>query len=110
LAIELRNCGLRVECQIPITVRYAGEPVGDYIADLLVEDRIICELKAANTIASGHEAQLVNYLAATGLDVGLLLNFGRSVMVRRKFREFRNEGRSEPERNPVNPENPVNPV
>ena len=76
-----------VQQQVPITVQYDGLPVGEYFADLLVEDRIICELKAQMlAIAPEHEVQLVNYLAATGFDIGLLINFGRSVHVRRKYR------------------------
>jgi GxxExxY protein len=86
LAIELRKNGLAVQQQVPITVQYDGLPVGEYFADILVENKIICELKANLAIAPEHEVQLVNYLAATGFDIGLLINFGRSVHVRRKYR------------------------
>ena len=88
MVIELNKCGLSVQQQVPITVRYDGHPIGDYFADLLVESKIICELKANITFAPEHEVQLVNYLVATGLDVGLLLNFGKSVTVKRKYREY----------------------
>jgi GxxExxY protein len=88
LMIELRSQGLQVQQQAFITVRYLGQPVGEYFADILVENCLVCELKANLTIAREHEVQLVNYLTATGLDVGLLINFGKSVIVRRKFREY----------------------
>jgi GxxExxY protein len=89
LLIELEKCNLAVRQQFPIAVRYEDRVVGEYFADLLIEGRIICELKASEMLSREHEVQLVNYLAATGLDVGLLVNFGRSVTVRRKFREYR---------------------
>lgn len=73
---ELKKAGLRAKQQEPITVRYDGITIGEYAADLLVEDQVILELKAAKSIDPTHEAQLLNYLKATGLKVGLLLNFG----------------------------------
>jgi GxxExxY protein len=76
LLLALRKAGLRVEQQVPITVYFEGEPVGEYFADLLVEGVVILELKAADAIIEAHEAQLINYLRATGIEVGLLLNFG----------------------------------
>ena len=89
LGIELRQQGLAVEQQAPIQVYYASQIVGDYYADLLVENRVIVELKAIRALDKEHEVQLVNYLTATGVDTGLLLNFGPSVQVKRKFREYR---------------------
>ena len=100
LLLELRKCGSKVQQQIPIKVHYDGESVGEYFADLLVEDRIICEPKAADVLKKDHEIQLVNYLAATGLDTGLLINFGQSVTVKRKFRRYEKSA----EACPVNPE------
>ena len=88
MVLELGKCGLSVQQQVPVTVRYDNHPIGEYFADLLVENRIICELKANIASAPEHEVQLVNYLVATGLDVGLLLNFGKSVTVKRKYREY----------------------
>jgi GxxExxY protein len=85
LAIELRHIGLRIEQQYPIRVSYKGEIVGDYTADIVVEDKVVVELKAVNTLDPIHEVQLVNYLKATGVEVGLLINFGKSVDVRRKI-------------------------
>lgn len=90
LGLELAAAGLGVRQQHPIPVRYRGEVVGDFYADLMVENRLVVELKAVHNVAKEHEVQLVNYLAATGMDDGLLVNFGSSVTVKRKFREYRN--------------------
>lgn len=87
--IELGKCGLKSQQQVPISVNYAGCVVGEYYADILVEGQVVCELKANQSLSKEHEIQLVNYLSATGINVGLLINFGRSVAVKRKFREYR---------------------
>ena len=105
MLIELQKSGLTVKQQAPIPVYYGSKQVGDYYADLLVEDCIVCELKSAQAIVPEHELQLVNYLAATGLDTGLLLNFGNSVTVKRKFRKYRKPAVAATlVPNPVNPE------
>jgi GxxExxY protein len=84
LAKELRSRGHRVVNQAEMEVTYKGEPVGVYYADLLVDDAVICEVKALDKLAPAHEAQLLNYLKATGTKVGLLLNFGpQGVQVKR---------------------------
>ena len=88
LRIELEKLGLRVKQQEPVNVTYEGEIVGEYFADLWVDESVVIELKAIQTLAKVHEVQLVNYLTATGIPTGLLLNFGSSVQVRRKFREY----------------------
>lgn len=88
LRLELAAVGLKVVQQHPIPVNYRGEVVGDFYTDLMVEDTLLVELKAVQNIAKEHEVQLVNYLAATGMDDGLLINFGSSVTVKRKFREY----------------------
>ena len=88
LLIELAKSGLEARQRVPIFVRYEGQTVGEYYADILVEKLVICELKAGENLARKHEMQLVNYLAATGIDVGLLINFGKSVTVRRKYRQY----------------------
>ena len=75
LLIELRERGLKTGNQVPIEVKYKGHSVGDYIADLLVEEKVIIELKTVENITKLHEAQLLNYLKATGIKVGLLINF-----------------------------------
>ncbi len=85
MAIELRKMGLRVVCQQPIKVYYKGQVVGDFYADMLVEDYIIVELKATRTLAKEDEAQVLNYLNATVYEVGLLLNFGPKPQVKRKI-------------------------
>ena len=75
LVLELRNQGLKAECQAPISVLYKDEIVGEYLADILVEDKIILELKAVDQLQKVYEAQLLNYLKATRIKVGLLVNF-----------------------------------
>jgi len=87
LRIELEREGLTVKQQEPIKVRYEDQIVGDFYADLGVEDGIIVELKAVQELTTAHEVQLVNYLTATGVDAGLLINFGSSsVKAKRKHR------------------------
>lgn len=76
MRVELERQGLAVAAQVPIRVHYEGVVVGDYVADLCVENAVIVELKAASKLEKAHEAQLMNYLRATGMEVGLLLNFG----------------------------------
>ncbi len=84
---KLRKRGFKAEAERPITVRYDGEIVGAFAADLLVNDKVIVELKVALAIAKVHEVQLVNYLVATGVDEGLLLNFGTERLeFEKKFR------------------------
>ena len=85
LKIELEKRSLVVEQQKPITVYYGSNIVGDYFADLIVENKIILELKTAKTICKEHEFQLINYLKATDIEVGLLLNFGKKPEVKRKI-------------------------
>ncbi len=89
LGIELQRQGLCVRQQEPIDVIYEGQVVGEYFADLWVNGKVVIELKAAQTLAKEHEVQLVNYLTATRIDIGLLLNFGPSVQVKRKFRKYK---------------------
>jgi len=77
LCIELEKNGLKFHAQKPITVRYKGFNIGEYVADIVVEDKLLLELKAVSAFSSSHDAQLINYLKATKMSVGLLLNFGR---------------------------------
>jgi GxxExxY protein len=95
LFIELEKAGLKVEKQCKISVYYEGKVVGDYYADLKVEDRIIVELKAAESLCEEHEAQLINYLKATHAEIGLLLNFGKKAEIKRKAfsNQFKKGGR-----------------
>lgn len=92
LRIELVKLGFRIKQQEPIDVFYEGQVVGDYFADLWINDLIIVEVKAVLSLAKEHEVQLVNYLTATGVDDGLLINFGPSVQVKRKFRVYKPKG------------------
>nr|WP_321487331.1 GxxExxY protein [uncultured Draconibacterium sp.] len=89
LLIELQNEELKVESQKPIKVSYQGDVVGEYYADIIVEDVVILELKATETVTEAHEFQLINYLKATDVEVGLLLNFGKKPQV--KIKVFTNQ-------------------
>ena len=73
--IELKSRGLKAESQVPIKVLYKEDVVGEYVADILVEERVIVELKTVERLEKIHEAQLLNYLRATGLNIGMLVNF-----------------------------------
>ena len=84
LLLELANRGIMATAQWPISVYYGGSSVGEYIADILVEGKVIVEVKAAKQLAPEHEAQLLNYLKATEIEVGLLLNFGPQPQVKRR--------------------------
>jgi GxxExxY protein len=87
LLIELRKTGLKSEYQKQIVVKYEGEVVGNFIADIFVEELIILEQKSVKNLAKAHEVQLVNYLVATEKNVGLLINFGEDkVEIKRKVR------------------------
>ncbi len=89
LLIELRKANLDAESQKPITVYYDNQIVGEFVADIIVNDTIILELKSVRRIIKAHEVQLVNYLVATGKPVGLILNFGeRKVEIKRKIKEL----------------------
>ena len=84
MAVRLHQLGFSVTMQQPISVYYSGEQVGEYFADLIVADLVILEVKAAKSLSPAHEAQLLNYLKATRIEVGLLLNFGEKPEFRRK--------------------------
>ena len=84
LAIELRQMGLRVDRQVPLKVYYGQQVVGEYFADLVVENKVILELKATETIVQANVNQLQNYLKATEIEVGMLLNFGYKPEFKRK--------------------------
>jgi GxxExxY protein len=76
LLLALRQKGLSVVSQYPVTVMFRGECGGDFYADIFVEEKVIVELKAVKAIAPEHQAQIINYLNATGIEAGLLINFG----------------------------------
>jgi GxxExxY protein len=104
LIVELTALGIHTEKEVPIAVNYKGIRVGDYRADVIVDNRLILELKAVTNINPSHEAQVVNYLNATGIEDGLLINFGaHSLQHKHKYRVYR-----QPQA--LNPVNPVNPV
>jgi GxxExxY protein len=75
MMVELKKRNLKAQAQVPVKVEYKGEIVGEYFADIVVEDRIILELKAIESLQKIHEAQLLNYLKATDYKIGLLINF-----------------------------------
>jgi GxxExxY protein len=91
LKLELRRLGISVQQQVKLPVFYEGVQVGLYFPDLLIEGQLVIELKAILTLAPEHEMKLLHYLAATGIDDGLLINFGTSVQIKRKYRKPKNE-------------------
>ena len=108
LAFELRRAGLNVELEKHITVKYEHVIVGDFIADLVVNEALICELKAATALSKADEIQVVNYLTATNHDFGLLFNFGSpSLQFKRKHRRKFSQPEELDLQTPVNPVNPV---
>jgi GxxExxY protein len=85
LLVELHNMDLHCESEVPFKVTYKGSVVGDYCADLIVEKRVLVELKACSCLESVHEAQILNYLKASSIQVGLLMNFGKPKLQYRRF-------------------------
>jgi GxxExxY protein len=77
LMLELREAGLAARAQVPLNVSYRGTVVGQYFADIIVENAVILELKSVDCLLTEHQAQLINYLTATGFGIGLLINFGK---------------------------------
>ena len=90
MLIELRKQDITAESQKPITVYYESEVVGEFVADIIVNDTVILELKSVREIIKAHEVQLVNYLSATGKPVGLIINFGENkVEIKRKIKDLK---------------------
>ena len=91
LIVELEDLGLKVQSQKPLSVVYKNRIIGEFKVDLLVEDSVIIEIKSVNKIIPAHEMQLVNYLSITGINDGLVINFGNleKLEVRRKFRIYK---------------------
>ncbi len=85
LLIALVQSGLKAEAQTPLTVMFRGQPVGDFFPDIIVEGSVLLELKAVKALAPEHLAQVMNYLKATGIEVGFLINFGTSKLEYRRF-------------------------
>lgn len=90
LAFDLRSAGYKVEVEKPIKVYYRDQIVGDFVADLVINGALIVELKAVEYLTIHHSVQLVNYLTATGLEMGLLLNFGAAQL------EYKKRSRTKP--------------
>lgn len=89
LKLELKRLGIDVRQQVKLPVFYDGHQVGLYYPDLWIEGQLIIEIKAAVTLAPEHDMKLLHYLSATGIDNGLLINFGSSVQIKRKYRELK---------------------
>ena len=85
LMIELQEKGLKAESQVPISVKYKKREVGEYFADIVVEDEVILELKAVESLQKIHEAQILNYLKATDYKLGFLVNFTHPKAIIRRF-------------------------
>jgi GxxExxY protein len=85
LLLALRHKGLASISQHPVRVLFRGEPVGDFVVDMLVEQKVLVELKAVKALAPEHQAQIINYLNATGIGVGLLINFGNPKLEYKRF-------------------------
>ena len=85
LLIALRDKGLDVQSQVPLNVRFREKTVGEFFADIVINNVVIVELKAVKTLLPEHQAQMINYLKATGIKVGLLINFGNSKLVYKRL-------------------------
>ena len=85
MLVALKEEGITAISQKPIKVTFRGQDVGTFFADLLVEEKVLVELKAAKAIAPEHQAQIINYLKATGIEVGLLMNFGNPKLEHKRF-------------------------
>ena len=91
LCVELARRNINYNSEQPIPISYLGEDVGYFIADIIVENQIIIEIKATKQLAVSAEAQLINYLTATGIENGLLVNFGSDILtIKRKFKTYKN--------------------
>ncbi len=89
MVVALSQVGLVAQAQQPIAVRFRGKSVGDFYADLLVAEKVLVELKAVKALAPEHQAQTINYLKATGIEVGLLINFGNPKLEFKRFTRSR---------------------
>ena len=85
LVVALRGKGVKVDADVPLSVKFRGQVVGEFRADILVEGKVLLELKAVHTLTPEHQAQVINYLQATGIEVGLLINFGRPKLEYRRL-------------------------
>lgn len=85
LAVQMREADISFKQEHPLSVFYRNQLVGEYVSDFVIEDKVIVELKAVSELSPAHEVQLVNYLKAIGLRVRLVINFGKSVVVKRRI-------------------------
>ena len=85
LSIALKNAGLNHKCQVHLDVYFKKHLVGEFISDIIVEDKVIIEIKAVNQLNKAHEAQLIHYLKATKMKIGLLVNFGQKLEFKRRI-------------------------
>ena len=91
MIVSLSDAGLSAQSQKPLEVRFREKPVGEFYADLLVEEKVTVELKTVKALAPEHEAQIINYLHATGIEVGLLINFGNPKLEFKRFTRNKNK-------------------
>ena len=92
MLVALAEKGISATCQQPVKVMFRNECVGDFYADILVENKVIVELKAVKSLTPVHQAQVINYLKATGIEVGLLINFGNPKLQYKRFTRSRDNG------------------
>ena len=90
MVIALAEAGIFVEAQKPVTVQFRGKAIGNYYADLLIERKVLVELKAVKSLNPEHHAQVINYLKATDIEIGLLINFGNPKLEFRRFTRRKN--------------------
>ena len=90
MLVALTETGVAVESQTPVQVNFRGQPVGDFYVDLLVSGKVVVELKAVDRLMPQHKAQVINYLNATGIPVGLLINFGNPKVEFQRFTRTKN--------------------
>ena len=90
MVIALAEAGIFVEAQKPVTVQFRGKAIGNYYADLLIERKVLVELKAVKSLNPEHHAQVINYLKATDIEVGLLINFGNPKLEFKRFTRRKN--------------------
>ena len=108
LLIRLRKTGIAAESGTPLPVYFEDEIIGNFQTDIIVEKRLLLELKAVSALTAAHEVQLVNYLTATKLNTGLLLNFGaKSLEIKRRTRGYLDQRGEDSSSNPVNHINPI---
>ena len=91
LVVELREKGLNTKEQFPLAVKFRGQVVGEFFADILLEDKVIIELKAARAPTAEHQAQVINHLNATGIEDGLLINFGNPRLEYKRLHRYRSD-------------------